>query len=51
MDLHEIYIDAAKRRLFGDCVDKLWMGGKPYNLKKMEDRTVEKTDELYKYKD
>ena len=41
--MHEIDIDRADRRIFRDCVDKLWMGGKTEKLKKVQHITVYST--------
>ena len=46
MDMHEIDLDGAERKICRDFVDKLWMGGKPDKLKKVQRITVYKTDEL-----
>ena len=44
--MHEIKLDGAERKICRDCVDKLWMGGKPKKLKMVQHRTVYRTDEL-----
>ena len=46
MAMYEIDIDGAERKICCDCVDKLWMGGKPKKLKKVQHITVYRTDEL-----
>ena len=46
MDMHEINLDRAERKIFHNCVDELWMGGKPNKLKKVQHSTVYRTDEL-----
>ena len=33
--MHAIYLDGSKRKICHDCVDDLWMGGKPKKLKKV----------------
>ena len=43
--MHEINIDRAERKNFHNCLDKLWMGGKPEKLKKVQHITVYRTDE------
>ena len=45
MAMHEINIDGAQRKICRNCVDELWMGGKPDNLKKVGHITVYRTDE------
>ena len=35
VDMHEIYIDGAERKICCDCFDNISMGGKPEKLKKV----------------
>ena len=44
MDMHEINFDGAEWNICRNCVDKLWMGGKPKKLKKVQHSTLYKTD-------
>ena len=46
VDMHEINIDRAERNICRDCVDKLWLGGKPEKLKNVGHITVYRTEEL-----
>ena len=46
MAMHAINLDGAERKICHNCVDELWMGGKPKKLKKMQHSTVYRTDEL-----
>ena len=43
--MHEINIDRAERKICRDCVDELWIGGKPEKLKKLGHSIVYKIDE------
>ena len=43
--MHEIDLGRAERNIFFDCVDELWMGGKPDKLKNVGQITVYITDE------
>ena len=43
VDIHEINLDGAELKIFRDCVDELWMGGKPDKLKKVQHSTVYRT--------
>ena len=43
--IHEIDLDRAEQSIYHDCVDELWMGGKPEKLNKVGHRTVYRTDE------
>ena len=43
--MHEINIEGAELKIFRNCVDELWMGGKPDKLKKVQHSTVYRTDE------
>ena len=42
--MHEIDLDGSELEICRDCVDKLWMGGKPEKLKKVQHITVYRTD-------
>ena len=42
--MHEIDIDVAERKICRNCVDELWMGGKPENFNKMQHSTVYRKD-------
>ena len=44
--MHDIDLDIAERKICRNCVDELWMGGKPEELKKVQHSTVYRTDEL-----
>ena len=44
--MYDINIDGAEQKVFRNCVDELWMGGKPQKLRKVQHRTVYRTDEL-----
>ena len=46
VDMHENDLDGAERNICRECVDDLWMGGKPDKLKMVQHRTVYRTDEL-----
>ena len=46
MDMYEINLDGAERKIFHNYFDKIWMGGKPEKLKKVQHITVYRTDEL-----
>ena len=43
MAMHEIDLDGAEREICRECVDELWMGGKPEKLKKAQHITVYST--------
>ena len=45
MAMHEINLDGVERKVFYNCVDKFWMGGKPEKLKKVQHSTMYRTDE------
>ena len=45
MAMHAIDIDVAERKICHNCVDEIWMGGKPKKLKKVKHSTVYRTDE------
>ena len=38
--MHEINLYGAEQNIHRDCVEKLWMVGKPEKLKKVGHRTV-----------
>ena len=44
--MHEINIDGAERKICHNCVDELWMGGKPKKLKKVQHSTVYRMEKL-----
>ena len=46
VNMHVINLDGADRKVCHNCVDKLWIVGKPNKLKKVQHRTVYRTDEL-----
>ena len=43
MAMHEIDLDVAERNICYNCVDKLWMGGQPEKLKKVQHSTLYNT--------
>ena len=43
--MHMINLDGAERKICHNCVDDIWMGGKPKKLKKVQHKTVYRTDE------
>ena len=43
--MHEIDLDGAERKICHNCVDELWMEGKPKKLKKLQHKTVYRRDE------
>ena len=43
--MHAIDIDGTERKIFRNCVDDIWMGGKSNKLKKVQHSTVYRTDE------
>ena len=43
MAMHDIDLDEAELNICRDCVDKIWMGGKPEKLKKVQHSTVYRT--------
>ena len=45
MILNDIYFDGAERKIFRNCVDKIWGWGKSETLNKVGDITVYGTDE------
>ena len=42
--MHEIDLGGAERKISCNCVDELWMGGKPDKLKNVVQSTVYSTD-------
>ena len=46
VDMHEINLDGEELNIYRNCVDELWMGGKPDKLKKVQHSTEYRTDEL-----
>ena len=42
--IHAIDLDRAEPKIFHNCVDELWMEGKPKKLKKVQHSTVYRTD-------
>ena len=44
MAMHEIDLDGAEFNICCNRVDKLWMGGKPDKLKKVQHSTVYRTE-------
>ena len=44
--MHEIDLDGAEQKICHNCVEEIWMGGKPEKLKKVQHSTVYRTDEL-----
>ena len=46
MAMYEIDLDGAEQKNCHNCVDELWMGGKPKKLKKVQHNTLYRTDEL-----
>ena len=42
--MHDMNLDRSDRKICHDCVDNLWMGGKPEKLKKVGQSTVYRTD-------
>ena len=44
--MHAINLDGAERKICHNCVDDIWMGGKPKKLKKVQHSTVYRTDKL-----
>ena len=43
--MHDIDIDGAEQKICCNCVDELWMGGKPEKLKKLQHSNVYSTEE------
>ena len=50
MDMYEINLDGAERNICHNYFDEIWLGGKPKKLKKVQHRTVYRTDESDKDK-
>ena len=46
MAMYDNDLDGAERKICHNCVDKIWMGGKPVKLNKVQHSTVYRTDEL-----
>ena len=44
--MHKIDLDIAELKICHNCVDKLWMGGKPDKLKKVQHINVYRTEKL-----
>ena len=44
--MHEINLDGAELKICFDCVDELWVGGKPEKLKKVQHSTMYSTYKL-----
>ena len=44
--MHDIDFDGSELKICCDCVEKLWMGGNPEKLKKVQHSTVYRTYEL-----
>ena len=44
--IHEIDLDGAELKICRDCVDELWMGGKPDKLKNVGHSTLYSTEKL-----
>ena len=40
MDILAINLDGAEWKICHDCIDEIWMGGKPKKLKKAQHTTV-----------
>ena len=45
VDIHDINLNGAELNICRDCVDDIWMGGKPDKLKNVQDSTVYSTIE------
>ena len=43
--IHGIEIDRAEQKICSDCVDKIWIGGKPEKFNKMGQSTMYKTED------
>ena len=43
--MNQIDLDGAEQKICHNCVDKLWMGGKPDKLKKVQYSNMYRTDE------
>ena len=46
--MHKTDIDGEEQKICHNCVDELWMGGKPQKLNKVQHSTVYRTDESEK---
>ena len=44
VDMHEIDIDGAELNICSECVYKLWMGGKPEKLNKVQHKNMYRTE-------
>ena len=44
--MHEIELDGVERKIFRECIDALWMGGKPEKSRMVQHSTVYRTYEL-----
>ena len=51
VDMHEINLGGVEQKICRNCVDKLWMGGKPEKLKKVGHSTVYSIDKSQEYKE
>ena len=49
--MHDIDLDGAEQKICHNCVDGIWMGGKPNKLKKVQHSTMYRTDESYEYEE
>ena len=45
VDMHAIDIEGAEWKICHNCVDEIWMGGKPKKLKKVQHITLYRMDE------
>ena len=46
VDMHAVDLDRAEFKICHNCVDEIWMGGKPKKLKMVQHSTVYRTYEL-----
>ena len=46
MAMYEIDVDGAERKICHNCVNEIWMGGKPEKLNNVQHSTLYKMDEL-----
>ena len=44
--IYEIILEGAEQNICHNCVDEIWMGGKPEKLKKVQHSTVYRMNEL-----
>ena len=51
MAIHEIDFDGEKQKICHDCVDEIWMGGKPDKLKKLGHSHVYRTKKSEEYQE